>query len=264
MSSESSCGFRTYSSLMKSNNTSISCEVCVSKSCYIFRDSGILGTNEKDVLTSISPDGTIIISKRIHATLFCKMDLRKFPFDKQQCKTVIESWMYNRSEIVLHWEVHSPMKMGPNQHLTEYELMRVSTNETMVNADLNNFRHGDISGNYSSLSFTIVLHRQIGYYLMDYFMPSIMIVAISWVTFWLQADQTAPRVMLGCTTMLTFITLSTNQDKALPKVSYEKASDIWFIACIGFIFMSMVEFAFVNIIWRRRKNVALKKVRVFN
>lgn len=38
------------------------------------------------------------------------------------------------------------------------------------------------------------------------------------------------------------------------------ASEIWFLGCTGFIFASLVEFAFVNIIWRRRKNVELKKV----
>ena len=87
-----------------------------------------------------------------------------------------------------------------------------------------------------------------------------MIVAISWVSFWLQADQSAPRIMLGTSTMLTFITLASAQGKTLPKVSYIKASEIWFMGCTGFIFGSLVEFAFVNTIWRRKKNVELKKV----
>lgn len=224
------------------------------------RDSGILGTHEKDILTSISPDGTVIISTRLQATLYCYMDLRKFPFDQQQCKTVLESWMYNGSQVKLHWEPKSPITLGPDQHLTEYVLMKTFTNETMINADLSDLRHGAFAGNYSSLSFTVVLARQMGFYLMDYFLPSMMIVSISWVSFWLQADQTAPRVMLGTTTMLTFITLASAQGKTLPKVSYIKASEIWFMGCTGFIFGSLVEFAFVNTIWRRRKNVELKKV----
>lgn len=52
--------------------------------------------------------------------------------------------------------------------------------------------------------------------------------------------------------MLAFITLAQGQSKHLPKVSYIKASEIWFLGCTVFIFASMVEFAFVNIIWRRR------------
>lgn len=55
------------------------------------RSSSILGTSEKDVLTSISPDGTVIISTRIQATLHCWMNLQKFPFDEQKCQTVFES-----------------------------------------------------------------------------------------------------------------------------------------------------------------------------
>lgn len=55
------------------------------------RASAVLGTPEKDVLTSISPDGTIVISTRIQATLHCWMNLQKYPFDEQKCKTVFES-----------------------------------------------------------------------------------------------------------------------------------------------------------------------------
>lgn len=132
------------------------------------------------------------------------------------------------------------------------------------------------AGNYSALKFTFKLGREVGYYLMDYFIPSMMIVAMSWVTFWLQADASAPRITLGnlkflpssnfvfewnilhflfitgTSTMLSFITLASSQAKTLPKVSYIKASEIWFLGCIGFIFSALVEFAFVNTIWRRK------------
>lgn len=119
------------------------------------------------------------------------------------------------------------------------------------------------AGNYSSLSFTVHLSREMGFYIMDYYLPSIMIVSISWVSFWLQADATPPRIMLGTSTMLSFITLASAQGKTLPKVSYIKMSEVWFLACCFFIFMSLVEFAFVNTIWRRKNNVELKKVHHF-
>ncbi|XP_040167434.1 pH-sensitive chloride channel 2 [Anopheles arabiensis] len=224
------------------------------------RSSDILGTAEKDILTSISPDGTVIVSTRISATLYCWMNLQKFPFDEQHCSTVLESWMYNEDDLVLLWEHKSPVTLAPELHLTEYVLLEMFTNETVINADLSDLRHGAFAGNYSSLSFTVHLAREMGFYMMDYFIPSIMLVAISWVTFWLQADQSAPRITLGTSTMLTFITLASAQGKTLPKVSYIKASEIWFLGCTGFIFGSLVEFAFVNTIWRRKRNVEVKKV----
>lgn len=192
--------------------------------------------------------------------------------------------MYNTSELQLHWESASPVTLAPELHLTEYVLLNMWTNESTINADLSDLRHGAFgrylllisiengkkfviflifiiaAGNYSSLSFTVHLAREMGFYLMDYFLPSIMIVSISWVSFWLQADQSPPRIMLGTSTMLTFITLASAQGKTLPKVSYIKVSEVWFLGCCFFIFGSLVEFAFVNTIWRRKNNVELKKV----
>ncbi|XP_075155662.1 pH-sensitive chloride channel 2-like [Haematobia irritans] len=224
-------------------------------------DSSVLGTSEKDVLTSISPDGTVIISSRIQATLYCWMKLQKFPFDEQYCPTILESWMYNASELRLNWEDNAPVTFDPKMHLTEYALQNAWTNETIINADLDDLRHGAFAGNYSSLSFTVHLVREVGYYVMDYFLPSIMIVAISWVSFWLQADQTPARTTLGCTTMLSFITLASSQENNLPKVSYIKVSEVWFLGCTVFIFGSLVEFAFVNTIWRRSHSVEVKKMK---
>ncbi|XP_013103747.2 pH-sensitive chloride channel 2 [Stomoxys calcitrans] len=224
-------------------------------------DSSVLGTSEKDVLTSISPNGTVIISSRIQATLYCWMKLQKFPFDEQYCPTIFESWMYNASELLLHWEQNAPVTFDPKMHLTEYALANAWTNETIINADLDDLRHGAFAGNYSSLGFTVHLVREVGYYVMDYFLPSIMIVAISWVSFWLQADQTPARTTLGCTTMLSFITLASSQENNLPKVSYIKVSEVWFLGCTVFIFGSLVEFAFVNTIWRRNHSVEVKKLK---
>ncbi|XP_055375752.1 pH-sensitive chloride channel 2-like isoform X2 [Condylostylus longicornis] len=224
------------------------------------KNSDVLGTDQKDYLTSISADGTVILSTRIQATLYCWMNLKKFPLDEQQCKATFESWMYNTTELVLLWEIMSPVTLAPDTHLTEYKLLAFNQTQQTIVANLSDLRHGAFAGNYSCLHFTVYLAREMGFYLLSYFLPSIMIVAISWVSFWLQADQSAPRITLGINTMLAFITLASAQSKTLPKVSYIKVSEIWFLGCTAFIFGSLVEFAFVNIIWRRHKEVKLKKV----
>lgn len=141
------------------------------------RSSNILGTSEKDILTSVSPDGTIILSYRIQATLHCWMNLQKFPFDEQHCSTVLESCkfflfkiffssyfeiiylgMYNSSELMLRWESKSPVTLAPELHLTEYVLNDMFTNETIINADLSDLRHGAfglLNSIYSKLSISL-------------------------------------------------------------------------------------------------------------
>ncbi|XP_001357942.3 glycine receptor subunit alpha-4 isoform X1 [Drosophila pseudoobscura] len=223
------------------------------------QSSTVLGTNEKDMLTTIYPDGTVLISTRIQATLYCWMNFQKFPFDEQKCTTILESWMYNTSVLQLHWEVTNPVSFDSQLQLTEYNLIGSLYNESIVVSDEISMSHGALEGNYSTLSFTVLLTREVGYYVIDYFLPSIMIVTISWVTFWLQADQTPARTTLGCTTLLSFITLSLSQENNLSKVSYVTMSEVWFLVCTIFIFGSLVEFAFVNTIWRRNNNLELKK-----
>jgi hypothetical protein len=192
------------------------------------------------------------------------MNFRKFPFDQQECKSSISSWMLNSSDIKLHWEKDSPFTLGLDKILTEYSLLNVIMDETEIDASTPGLQYGDFIGNYSALSFTVILNRQIGYYMLEYYFPSMLIIFMSWVTFWLQADQTPPRTMLGVTSMLSFITLSSSQQKNLPKVSYIKASEIWFIVCAFFIFGSFIEFGFVNLLWRRKKNLDIGKVTTRN
>lgn len=50
--------------------------------------------------------------------------------------------MYNEDDLVLLWEHKSPVTLAPELHLTEYVLLEMFTNETVINADLSDLRHG--------------------------------------------------------------------------------------------------------------------------
>lgn len=140
-----------------------------------------MGTSSKDILTSIHPDGTVLVSTRLHLDLYCSMEFRKFPFDQQECKTTIGNWKLNAAQVKLHWEKDSPLTFGTDKILTEYVIADTKLEETEIDASKPGLQYGDFIGNYSSISFKIILNRQIGYYLMEYYFPSILIIAISWV-----------------------------------------------------------------------------------
>jgi len=50
---------------------------------------------------------------------------------------------------------------------------------------------------YSTLIFKFNLRREAGYYILEYFLPSIFLVVMSWVSFWIQADAAPARTVLG-------------------------------------------------------------------
>ena len=57
-----------------------------------------------------------------------------------------------------------------------------------------------------------------GYYLIQMYIPSLLIVILSWVSFWINMDAAPARVGLGITTVLTMTTQSSGSRASLPKV----------------------------------------------
>lgn len=97
-----------------------------------------------------------------------------------------------------------------------------------------------IVGNYSRLACEIQFVRSMGYYLIQIYIPSGLIVIISWVSFWLNRNATPARVALGVTTVLTMTTLMSSTNAALPKISYVKSIDVYLGTCFVMVFASLL------------------------
>ena len=89
------------------------------------------------------------------------------------------------------------------------------------------------------------MKRRIGYFLIDTYVPSTIIVIISWISFWINPDTAPARVALGITTVLTMTTLISSARASLPKVSYVKAIDWYLLLCLIFVFGSILEYTFI-------------------
>lgn len=109
------------------------------------------------------------------------------------------------------------------------------------------------AGEYSCLRTILILRREFSYYLLQLYIPSFMLVIVSWVSFWLDKDSVPARVTLGVTTLLTMTTQASGVNAKLPPVSYTKAIDVWIGVCLAFIFGALLEFALVN--YAARKDI---------
>ena len=109
------------------------------------------------------------------------------------------------------------------------------------------------AGTFSVVQVDLKLDRKIGYYVLQIIIPSMLLVILSWVSFWVDANAVAPRVSLGVTCVLTMTTQTSGIRMTLPPVSYVKAIDVWMFVCLLFVFAALVEYAYVNTVTRRQK-----------
>ncbi|KAI6183057.1 Gamma-aminobutyric acid receptor subunit beta [Aphelenchoides bicaudatus] len=207
----------------------------------------------------IDPDGRVFTSQRLTVTATCPMNLKFFPMDTQECRLEIESYGYTTDDIDYFWYVLIKM------HLIHNIIDTKKPPHTAVAFNvfgLPQFRRAGYrvnittattsSGAYDRLYFEVILIRNIGFYLMNIIIPSVLIVSISWVSFWLNREASPARVGLGVTTVLTMTTLITTTNNSMPKVSYIKGLDVFLNFCFVMVFASLVEYAIVSY-WNKRQ-----------
>uniref|UniRef100_A0A1I8FFF7 Neur_chan_LBD domain-containing protein n=1 Tax=Macrostomum lignano TaxID=282301 RepID=A0A1I8FFF7_9PLAT len=145
-----------------------------------------------NLLLRVNPTGRVTYSQKLTVKLSCNMDLKKFPMDQQRCP--LEDGKLDDLELP---EFVTPPNISTENRVVKY-----------------------LTGNYSYLIATFYLNRKSGFYLIQTYIPSILIVILSWVSFWIDVRAVPARISLGLLTVLSMTTQSSGALGQLPRVSY--------------------------------------------
>ncbi|XP_062708730.1 glycine receptor subunit alpha-2 isoform X14 [Aedes albopictus] len=215
-------------------------------------------------------NGTINYLMRRHLILSCQGRLNIFPFDDPLCSFALESISYEQSAIRYVWKNdEDTLRKSPslttlnayliqNQTITcpikaswraEGQALTEEDEEFLCNLCQRRFEE---QGNYSCLKVDLMFTRDRAFYFTTVFIPGIILVTSSFITFWLEWNAVPARVMIGVTTMLNFFTTSNGFRSTLPVVSNLTAMNVWDGVCMCFIYASLLEFVCVNYVGRKR------------
>uniref|UniRef100_A0A8C2P3W1 Gamma-aminobutyric acid receptor subunit alpha-2 n=1 Tax=Capra hircus TaxID=9925 RepID=A0A8C2P3W1_CAPHI len=162
-------------------------------------------------LLRIQDDGTLLYTMRLTVQAECPMHLEDFPMDAHSCPLKFGSCKYGDGGTCFG-SIKSKM-----------ETIKSST------------------GEYTVMTAHFHLKRKIGYFVIQTYLPCIMTVILSQVSFWLNRESVPARTVFG----------DISARNSLPKVAYATAMD-WFIAvCYAFVFSALIEFATVNYFTKR-------------
>uniref|UniRef100_A0A1A8V8W6 Gamma-aminobutyric acid (GABA) A receptor, pi n=2 Tax=Nothobranchius furzeri TaxID=105023 RepID=A0A1A8V8W6_NOTFU len=164
------------------------------------------------------------------------MDLTKYPMDKQTCTLQLESWGYNINDVMFYWTRGNESVSGLDTlQLAQYT---VEDHYTSVSEAVYE------TGSYPKLVFHFELKRSILYFILETYVPSSLLVVLSWVSFWISLSSVPARICIGVTTVLTMTTLMMGARTSLPNANcFIKAIDVYLGICFSFIFGALIEYA---------------------
>ena len=146
---------------------------------------------------------------------------------------------YRAYQIKLAWHQPKPIQYSEYLALASFEI-----GGNMIRPKC---EHSYLTGNFSCLEGLFLLNRNIGYYMFHCYIPSLLCVAISWLSFWVKLEIAPARVTLGIATFFTISQQTQTFNQGLPKVSYIKAIDIWMMTCNLFVFATLLEYCIAQV-----------------
>ncbi|XP_071530487.1 uncharacterized protein [Panulirus ornatus] len=185
-------------------------------------------SGEKNTLTTRRKYGTVFM---------CDLDLALYPFDAQECFMHLRITSATKSFLVFNTFASSVNNSASNL-LLEYAV-----------GDLV-LEHGG-SGMFSEVWVRVPLTRRYGYAILNIYIPSLVLLVVSYVTLFIRPAVFDVRIMSALTVQLVIATLFSQVSGSLPKTSYFKMVDVWLIFCISITFLTIIFHVVVdNILYR--------------
>lgn len=184
-------------------------------------------------------DGRVLYSSRLTIKAGCPMNLENFPMDTQRCPLQFGSFGYTKRDVIYKWNSARQVAIAEDMKLSQFDLVANPTANYSASTTLSHTE-------YSMLLVYFHLQRHMGNFLIQVYGPCVLLVVLSWVSFWLNREATADRVSLGITTVLTMTFLGLEARTDLPKVPYPTALDFFVFLSFAFIFATIIQFAVVH------------------
>lgn len=180
----------------------------------------------------IYPSGRVMARMRANLNLICPIDYRLYPFDSQTCYVQLIANDLPARELKLQWSEATAFYIDESLFMASHSFQDV---EARIEGK-------QIAGEiFSMLVVELSMARQWGHYLLVIFLPSVLIVATSWLTLWMDVTMNA-RGTIAVTTLLALVTVSREAREDMPVIPYFKAIDFWFAGCTLSIFGVLIQY----------------------
>ncbi|MGJ8672855.1 hypothetical protein [Rubritalea sp.] len=202
--------------------------------------------NTMEDIVTIQPDGTVSQSQRIWGDFSQILDLKNFPFDSQHFEVTLVSVGHTVDQVQFELEKELPSGISPQFSLPDWEILghKAWPHNTSIFEGMN-----------EAAMFTVSLEakRHNEYYLIKVILPLFLIVAMSWIVFWIDPEQAGTQIGVATTSMLTLIAYRFSIDSLVPAVSYLTRMDTFILSSTLLVFATLGEAVLTSVLTKHGK-----------
>ncbi|XP_022083251.1 neuronal acetylcholine receptor subunit alpha-10-like [Acanthaster planci] len=181
-------------------------------------------SNAKEIEIIITADGSAVWYAPVMLKTSCKVHVKNFPFDIQQCSVTFMAWTYDMSDINLRFfedEDSKQMIYNPNG-VWDVENVNVSRVEV---------KYKCCEYPYPQIVYTLSLRRASRVYILSILVPLILLKMLTLAVFWMPAES-GEKISLGMTNLLAFVLFQQLISANMPPVGNETAILTIYIFCM--------------------------------
>lgn len=120
--------------------------------------------------------------------------------------------------------------------------------------------------NHSMAIIRVVFKRQTGFHSVTTFTQSMVLILVAFITFFFNIRNFSDRIMVNLLLLLILSTLSSSAQSGVPKTSYYKMIDIWFLFLLILIVLTIIGHTVITLILgpESAENKVFGRKRLFN
>ncbi|KAK4308262.1 hypothetical protein Pmani_020016 [Petrolisthes manimaculis] len=193
-------------------------------------------------------DNDLVLVREMILTFKCHFQLHMYPFDRQMCRIVISLQDVTKEVGVLAKQEEGGVAFIGERNLLEYTV----TSETF------SIVHGP---HVSSAMIGLEFHNQFRYYIANTLMPSLMQVIICFTTLLFHITDFQDRIVVSLSSLLLLATFFSQTSQSIPRTSYLKLIDAWFVVLICQVFSIIMALVYIET-KRPRQDVTSNQINV--
>lgn len=154
---------------------------------------------KREALLVIYSSGDVLWIPRSIFSSTCYIDLKRFPYDRQNCSISFGSWAYDSALIDLDFADSDKIDLNDYEHSKEWKIQ----NDYLFGTK--SYRTQD-SKNYTVLTYYLIVDRNPGFYTYLLIFPCVLLAFLTMVVFWLP-PETPSKIILGMNIFTAFFLL---------------------------------------------------------